>query len=142
MNSMELSENEKSINSFSRLQQIVKVLRGDHGCPWDIKQTPASLKKYLLEECNELAEAIDKGQHEAICEEIGDLFYILTLLITMFEEQQQFTADNVFGQIIQKMIRRHPHVFSGTVITSDEELRAQWARIKSLEKVKATTHLS
>lgn len=131
---MDSSQRKEIINDFSRLQDIVSTLRGEGGCPWDIKQTPVSLKKYLLEECHELAEAIDNGQEGEICEEIGDVLFILTMLITIFAEQQRFTANDVFHQIVTKMIRRHPHVFSDTVITTEQELRAQWERIKALEK--------
>jgi uncharacterized protein YabN with tetrapyrrole methylase and pyrophosphatase domain len=131
---MEPSRKEKANDSFTRLQHLVSILRGEGGCPWDIKQTPVSLKKYLLEECHELAEAIDNGREGEICEEIGDVLFVLTLLITMFSEQQRFTADDVFDQIISKMIRRHPHVFSDTILTDEHELHAQWERIKAFEK--------
>ena len=131
---MEPSRKIEANNGFTRLQHIIFTLRGEGGCPWDIKQTPVSLKKYLLEECHELAEAIDHGQEGEICEEIGDVMFILTMLIAMFSEQQRFTADEVFGQITAKMIRRHPHVFSDTIITDERELHAQWEQIKMLEK--------
>lgn len=127
-------QEEKSIASFARLQLIVSTLRGADGCPWDIKQTPVSLKKYLIEECRELVEAIDNNCDADICEEIGDVFFILTTLTTMFAEQQRFTENDVFATIIAKMIRRHPHVFSDSPVTNEDELREQWERIKSLEK--------
>jgi uncharacterized protein YabN with tetrapyrrole methylase and pyrophosphatase domain len=121
-------------DAFARLQHIVATLRGQGGCPWDIKQTPVSLKKYLLEECQELAEAIDSGVEKEICEEIGDVFFILAMLIHMFAEQHHFTADDVLNQISAKMIRRHPHVFSDATVTDEGELRLQWERIKAQEK--------
>lgn len=127
-------QKEKVINSFARLQFIVSTLRGTGGCPWDIKQTPDSLKKYLLEECHELAEAIENNCDVDICEEIGDLFFILTTLISMFTEQQRFNEDDVFSAIIAKMIRRHPHVFADSPLTDERDLRAQWEKIKALEK--------
>lgn len=123
-----------SVAAFARLQHIVATLRGEHGCPWDIKQTPLSLKKYLLEECQELIEAIDHGSHQDICEEIGDVFFILTMLTRLYTEQQQFTATDVFSAINDKMIRRHPHVFGDVQVTDEQELRAQWHRIKEQEK--------
>lgn len=133
-NRTDMPQKDEATATFSRLQGIVSTLRGEGGCPWDIKQTPASLKKYLFEECQELIEAIDKADEKEICEEIGDLFFILTLLIAMYTEQQRFTANDVFEQIIAKMIRRHPHVFSGTPLPNEHELRLQWERIKALEK--------
>ncbi len=120
--------------TFEQLRQIVAVLRGDGGCPWDQRQTPGTLKKYLLEECRELAEAIDSGQEEHIAEETGDVLFILALLITMFEEQDRFTAESVLERIIAKMIRRHPHVFAGVPLGDEHELRLQWERIKAEEK--------
>jgi nucleoside triphosphate diphosphatase len=120
--------------AFSRLEQVVATLRSENGCPWDIKQTPSSLKKYLLEECHELAEAIDKGGEKEICEEIGDVFFILTMLIAMFAEHNHFTGSDVLEGIIAKMIRRHPHVFDGVSLADTEELQAQWQRIKAQEK--------
>jgi uncharacterized protein YabN with tetrapyrrole methylase and pyrophosphatase domain len=136
---MDSSIKEDGVDPFARLQHIIVTLRGKDGCPWDIKQTPESLRKYLLEECQELAEAIDNADAKEICEEIGDVFFILTLLITMFAEQHRFTADDVFEQITAKMIRRHPHVFAGTPLTNEHDLRAQWERIKTLEKQTPTS---
>ena len=128
--------------AFRRLQEIVRTLRGEHGCPWDIRQTPASLKKYLLEECRELAEAIDSGRYEDICEEIGDVFFILTMLTTMFTEQERFTAADALERITTKMIRRHPHVFAGAAAGDEHHLRRQWERIKAEEKQEAATKRS
>ena len=128
--------------AFRRLQEIVRTLRGEHGCPWDIRQTPASLKKYLLEECRELAEAIDSGRDEDICEEIGDVFFILTMLAAMFAEQERFTAEAALERIVAKMIRRHPHVFSGAAGGDEHHLRRQWERIKAEEKQEAATKRS
>ena len=138
MNASESSEEQSSTDAFLRLQHIIRRLRGEGGCPWDSKQTPLSLKKYLLEECQELAEAIDGGREEEICDEIGDLFFVLTLLMAMYAERQQFTVDDVLEQIIAKMIRRHPHVFADVTLTDEDELRLQWERIKAQEKQLAT----
>ena len=121
---------------LSRLQEIIRRLRSEDGCPWDKKQTPASIKKYLLEETDELAEAIDNKDARHICEEIGDLFFILTILCEMYSEQNAFTTDDALQAIIEKMIRRHPHVFNGLPTGSDQELRSQWQAIKKMEKIK------
>ncbi|MFZ5797154.1 MAG: MazG nucleotide pyrophosphohydrolase domain-containing protein [Desulfobulbaceae bacterium] len=121
-------------DEFSRLYTIIRQLRDKDGCPWDRRQTPATIKKYLLEEAAELAEAIDHQDAPHIREEIGDLFYILILLIRMHEEQGLFTAPEVFAAISEKMIRRHPHVFAGQQAGTDSELRAQWEEIKAEEK--------
>ena len=119
---------------LSRLEEIIGRLRSKNGCPWDKKQTPASLKKYLIEETRELAEAIDEGEPQHICEEIGDLFFILTMFCEMFKEQDAFTTDDALQTIIAKMIRRHPHVFNGLPAGNEQELRSQWQAIKEMEK--------
>jgi len=122
------------LKGLDRLHHIVAVLRGEQGCPWDKRQSPTSLKKYLLEECQELIEAINHGSHQDICEEIGDMFFILTMLTNLYTDQHRFTATDVFCAINDKMIRRHPHVFGDTQVTDEQELRAQWLRIKEQEK--------
>ena len=113
---------------------IITRLRGEDGCPWDRKQTPASIKKYLLEETDELARAIDEGDPTHICEEIGDVFYILAMICEMFEEQGEFNADDALTTISQKMIRRHPHVFAGCPTGDDKALKQQWEAIKRRER--------
>ncbi len=130
----ELPLHNQNLSSFDRLRHVVATLRGIGGCPWDIKQTPMSLKKYLLEECTELIEAIDKGSEADVREEIGDIFFILTLLTSIFSEQQRFTIDDALDDVAAKMVRRHPHVFGDAEISDEQELRAQWERIKHQEK--------
>jgi len=120
--------------TFAHLLEIVSTLRGKHGCPWDIKQTPGSLKKYILEECQELLDAIDQKDNDSICEEIGDVLFLLAFLISIHEGRSQFTSENVLSGIIAKMIRRHPHVFAGQQVTDEQSLRDQWNRIKEEEK--------
>ena len=124
---------------FAQLLSIVDQLRSDHGCPWDRKQTPHTLKRYLLEECQELLEAIDSQQQNEICEEIGDVLFLLAFLISLYAEQGQFTATTTFDGIISKMIRRHPHVFAGLPVSDEQELKAQWQRIKDQEKGQPVT---
>jgi nucleoside triphosphate diphosphatase len=135
-----MKEKDTAIDPFARLQELVADLRGDQGCPWDRQQTPASLKKYLLEECRELAEAIDSGQTEHICEEMGDVFFILTMLAALFEEKQNFSAHDALEKVIAKMIRRHPHVFADTIITDEKALQTQWENIKAQEKQSRPPH--
>ena len=74
-----------------------------------------------------------------ICEEIGDVFFILTMLTAMFAEQDRFTAEAALERIVAKMIRRHPHVFSGAAGGDEHHLRRQWERIKAEEKQAAAT---
>ncbi|MCL7489551.1 MAG: nucleotide pyrophosphohydrolase [Desulfobulbaceae bacterium] len=128
MSSAEISRN------FTDLYEIITRLRGPDGCPWDRKQSPESITKYLLEETGELAEAISRRDEPHVCEEVGDLFYILLLIIRMYEEQGHFTAEEVLSGIAAKMVRRHPHVFAGTKTGNDRELKQQWEAIKKQEK--------
>ena len=125
--------------SFEHLLAIVNQLRGVQGCPWDKKQTPESLKRYLLEECQELLEAIDSQQQENVCEEIGDVLFLLVFLILIYTERGQFTATDTLHGIISKMIRRHPHVFADVQLTDEQALKEQWQRIKAQEKGPAVT---
>lgn len=118
------------------LINTVKELRGPAGCPWDQKQSTDSMVKYLKSEFNELLAAISNKDTENICEEIGDLLFTLVMIAEIEEENQNFTLHAVINNINEKLIRRHPHVFAGVEISSDQELREQWEKIKALEKQK------
>ena len=116
------------------LTDIIKKLREPDGCPWDKKQTPESFKPYLLEETHELSEAIDLGDSKHIKEELGDLFFQLTFLTHLYEEKGLFTMADALQGIIDKMIRRHPHVFTDEKFESEEAIRKNWQKIKAAEK--------
>ncbi len=121
---------------FFDLLQTIATLRGENGCPWDQKQSLLSIKKYLREECEELIEAIDDNDHQNICEETGDMFFILILISQISADSGYFDINNVLQGINEKMIRRHPHVFANMPIGSEKELNKQWETIKSSEKGK------
>lgn len=127
-------EEKAGAEQFAALMQLVATLRGENGCPWDRAQTPASMKKYLLEECQELIEAIDSGDAAAVREESGDLLFILIMLVQIFAEDEIFTMQSVCEDVYAKMVRRHPHVFAGAKVHSEEELMRQWEKIKAEEK--------
>lgn len=116
------------------LLELITILRGEGGCPWDRRQTPQSMAAYLLEECGELAEAIASGEVEAVREESGDLLFILLFLIRLYEEEGLFDLAGVCAAVHAKMVRRHPHVFAGAPLGDEESLRRQWAAIKAAEK--------
>lgn len=114
-----------------RLTETMATLRSNDGCPWDRKQTPASLKSYILEEACELLEAIDDGNPDLICDELGDLLLQTVFISQIFSEQQIFNFSDVTFGINEKMIRRHPHVFSD----ADSDGHAQrWEEIKQNER--------
>ncbi len=120
---------------FETLVWIMDRLRDpDEGCPWDREQDYASLRGYLLEECYEVAEALDRQDLPALREELGDLLFQIVFLSRLAQEERAFTAADVVRGISEKMIRRHPHVFgSATAETADDVLRA-WEEIKRREK--------
>lgn len=124
--------------TFLRFCEIISTLRGVNGCPWDKKQTSHSLKKYILEETNELLESIDNKDPVHICEEAGDVLFLIALLAEIHTENGTFTFEDILSTITEKMIRRHPHVFANTTAGSQDELNAQWEKIKSEERSKKT----
>jgi uncharacterized protein YabN with tetrapyrrole methylase and pyrophosphatase domain len=136
---------EALVNPFQRLGEIVTRLRSKEGCPWDQRQDALSLKKYLLEEAQELVEAIEQGNPQAVCEEAGDLYFVLALLMEIYAEQQVFSVEDPLHSACAKMLRRHPQIFAPhTAPTglSEEQLRRQWQDIKAQEqrsKVKKST---
>lgn len=123
-------------SAFNSLCTTISKLRKRNGCPWDQKQTCASLKKYIQEECEELIEAIDENTPPHLCEELGDVLFLLILVAEINEESAHFTIEDVISGINDKMIRRHPHVFANAPLGSEKELQKQWEKIKSQEKEK------
>jgi tetrapyrrole methylase family protein/MazG family protein len=119
---------------FDRFVDIVKELRSENGCPWDKEQSPTSLKRYLLEETQEAIEAITANNHQHIKDELGDILYIIVLLAHIHNEENLFNMGDVIEAITDKMIRRHPHVFSDEKIETVAELRKKWLEIKDIEK--------
>lgn len=124
---------EKDKADIYTLWNIVKTLRGENGCPWDKKQTPQTLKKYLIEETYEVLEAIEKEDPKEIREELGDLLFLLIFIIYLYEEKKLFTLKELFYFTAQKMIRRHPHVFGKEVAKNAEEVISKWLKIKREE---------
>jgi len=116
----------------------IRALRARNGCPWDQKQTAQSLKKYIREETEELLEAIDENDSDHICEEAGDVLFLIALLAEIHTESDDFSLDDVISTVTRKMIRRHPHVFADARVGTEKELNAQWEKIKSTERSKKT----
>lgn len=127
-------KNDSKIQALKRLVGIVAALRSPGGCPWDREQTPASLKRYLLEEAYEVLEAMDGEDAREIRVEMGDLLLQLVLLSRMFEERGLFDLGDVADAIGDKLVARHPHVFQGTAIADRDDLDRQWDRLKAKEK--------
>jgi len=119
---------------FSQLIDTIKRLRSENGCPWDSKQTTASLRKYLVEEFGEILIALDNQDPENLSEELGDFLYLILMLGEINSDQGHFDISRIISSINEKLIRRHPHVFEKNEQLSEAELRQQWARIKASEK--------
>jgi tetrapyrrole methylase family protein / MazG family protein len=119
---------------FETLRRVIATLRGPNGCPWDRKQTHASLKRYLLEETYELFEAIDDHDDDHMIEELGDVLLQVMLHAQIGEDEGMFSIDDVIRGITEKMIRRHPHVFGGVTVDNAEQVVENWQRIKEKEK--------
>lgn len=129
------------LKNFSKLQEIIAVLRGPNGCPWDKEQTHESLKKYLIEETYEVIEAIDSGDIDHLVEELGDVLLQVMLHAQIGEDEGYFAIDDVIEALSTKMIRRHPHVFGNRVVEDSEEVLRNWQEIKKQEKGETETSL-
>lgn len=118
---------------FAELLDTMAQLRGENGCPWDRQQSHASLKPFLLEESHELLDALGRSDCAKIREELGDLLHQIVFHCQIGAECGTFNAVDVVTELKNKMIRRHPHVFSGKALANAEAVGPQWAEIKSRE---------
>jgi nucleoside triphosphate diphosphatase len=118
-----------------RLIEIMAALRDpEHGCPWDVEQSFASIVPYTIEEAYEVADAIERGDTEDLREELGDLLLQVVFHARMAEEAGLFDLGGVVEAVTGKLIRRHPHVFGDARELDSEAVKALWARIKADEK--------
>ena len=122
---------ENQQDALQNLVAIMALLRSPQGCHWDREQTPESLKKHILEETYELLEAIDNGEPREICDELGDLLLQVVFQAQIFSERNEFSLSDVAQSISQKLIRRHPHIFSDAGHTEQEQ---RWEEIKRQER--------
>lgn len=133
---------EESLSGFARLKEIVARLRGPDGCPWDRKQTHASLKPYLIEECYEFLQALEEGSPQKLCEEMGDLLLQIMLHAQIAAEAGQFEIEDVVRGISDKLIHRHPHVFGGDKVKGAAEVEVNWEALKQEERQEGDSLLS
>ncbi|OAH56779.1 MULTISPECIES: nucleoside triphosphate pyrophosphohydrolase [Bacillaceae] len=130
-----VQKEEDTYREFSVLREIIARLRApDGGCPWDLKQTHSSLKKYLIEEAYELFEAIDDKDDDAMIGELGDVLLQVLLHAQIGEDEGMFTIEDVIESTSSKMIRRHPHVFGDGQAETADDVKANWQEIKAAEK--------
>jgi ATP diphosphatase len=120
---------------IARLIEIMAALRTPGtGCPWDLEQTFATIAPYTLEEAYEVADAIERGNVDDLCDELGDLLLQVVFHARMAQEQGAFAFDDVVEAITQKLVRRHPHVFGDAEAEAAGDVKGLWDRIKAEEK--------
>lgn len=122
-----------SIAQLKELARIMEVLRAPGGCPWDREQDHLSLRPYLLEEAYEVVEALEERDPEKLQEELGDLLLQVVFHAQIAREEGTFDLEDVARGIVQKLVRRHPHVFSNLPVKDSSEVVDNWQRIKRQE---------
>ena len=130
-----LQEVRERTYSFDDFVEIIRTLRAPGGCPWDRAQTHESLKKHMVEEANEVLDAIDEGDSRHICEELGDVLLQIVLNAQIASDNGEFTIEDVIQCVSEKMVRRHPHVFGNIDVSSVDEGLDLWEEIKKREKM-------
>jgi tetrapyrrole methylase family protein/MazG family protein len=136
---VERADMEQQGSSLPRLASLMARLRGPEGCPWDRKQTLQNLKVYLIDEAYEVLQAIDAGDPQLLCEELGDLLFQIVFIARLAQEDGSFDLEKVIQGIHEKMIRRHPHVFGHATASTPQEVLSQWDAIKKTEGKPAPT---
>ncbi len=134
----------KDMDQFEKLVEVIAKLRHPKdGCPWDLKQTHQSLLKYLIEESYEYLEAVEKKDPEKMEEELGDVLLQVLLHCRIGEENSTFNLESVSKSLAEKLIRRHPHIFSKVEAgLSADQVVTKWNEIKEKEKgKKKKTHI-
>ena len=123
--------------NYEGVQQVLDHLLGPDGCPWDKKQTRETLADMFLEECYELIEAIEEGDTGKIVEELGDVLFHVMFQLKLGEDSGEFRRDDVMGALVDKLVRRHPHVFDGKWVPDAEGAIANWDAIKRQERAES-----
>jgi len=121
-------------SGMAALQEIVAHLRAPDGCPWDREQTHATLRRHLLEETYEVLDAIDADDRDKLCEELGDLLLQVLLHTQIAVESGEFSIADVAAGLIDKLIRRHPHVFGDLYVADAREVLQNWEQLKAKER--------
>jgi MazG family protein len=133
---MDLKElkNQDTSELFASLLKVMEQLRGPSGCPWDKKQSHSSLIPYLLEETYEVIGAIDSHNPKHLSEELGDLLLQIVFHAQIGSEEKTFEMKEILHTLIEKLVRRHPHVFAEEKVEGAEEAIHRWEKIKASEK--------
>ena len=124
-----------SLRPMDRLVKIMATLRNPNGgCPWDVEQTFATIAPHTIEEAYEVADAIEQNDMDSLKDELGDLLFQSVFHAQMAKELNEFSFDDVVNGVIDKMIRRHPHVFGDQSIKTADEQTVSWEDIKATER--------
>ena len=127
--------NQRDKHTIEKLVEIMAALRNpDGGCPWDLEQTFATIAPYTIEEAYEVADAIERGSVDELCDELGDLLLQVVYHARMAEEAGAFDFADVVDGICDKMIRRHPHVFGQETMADSREQTESWEALKRQER--------
>jgi uncharacterized protein YabN with tetrapyrrole methylase and pyrophosphatase domain len=124
----------KRKSAIEDLLKVMAKLRSPNGCPWDREQTHLSLRRHAIEEVYELIDAIESRDDHEMAEELGDLLLQVVFHAQMANERGAFDFEEVTRQLVDKLIRRHPHVFGTTKVKNVDEVWANWEKIKRAEK--------
>jgi ATP diphosphatase len=133
-----MSDASRAAQELTRLVEIMATLRGPGGCPWDREQTIDTLKPFVLEETYEVLEAIDRHDHTALCEELGDFVFEAVFVAQLESEAGRFTIADSLKSVADKLVRRHPHVFARGAgeasLNTAGQVRTRWEEIKARER--------
>lgn len=130
-----MNTREQQLQAFDRLLTVMDELRTQ--CPWDMKQTMNSLRHLTIEEMYELGDAILEGNMEEVKKELGDLFLHLVFYSRIASETDLFDVADVLHAICDKLISRHPHIYGDVVVADEEEVKANWEKLKLKEGKKS-----
>ena len=129
-----IEKKDKKVFDFGDIIKIMEKLRGEDGCPWDIKQTHQSLRGNMLEEAYEVVDAIDKGDVDSIVEELGDVLLQVIFHSNIAFDEGEFNIMDVTTSLANKLISRHPHIFLGEKVANSKEVVYNWDRVKELQR--------
>ena len=134
-------QDSQDTGTYRALESVIARLLGPGGCPWDREQTHQSLKRYLLEECYELMEAIEDGDPKHMIEELGDVLVQVAFHIQLAQNEGIFGPGEVFASVNDKLVRRHPHVFGDGEASTAEQVKATWEDVKQKERGGSSSRL-
>ncbi len=129
----------KTRYGYADLLEIIRLLRSEDGCPWDKVQTHRSIRRGMLEEAYEAAEAIDRDDTAMLREELGDVLMQVVFHADLAAEEGRFSMEDVCDEVVKKLLYRHPHVFGDAHEDSPESVLVSWDRLKRAEKGQSTT---